>query len=246
VVPLRGVFWVLFGLLCAAGLVDLALLIKHAYLLLSKDTQHPASVSVLLVSGLLAVPLGLFCWVVRKHLVDLPAIAAPVVSSEQVLFQAGIPREDLETLGSERFPNHIDPGQRTDNWVRGGILLVGLLTVATVIVLYSQERPSASAASGSVPAARTVVTASPGQSLGVLLVVPCGTLLLILLCDNRDYTSSRSGRRCWSSVSSLPWAWADWPWRRRDRDWGLGWASWAAPGRCVPAPTFGAPGAIRG
>jgi hypothetical protein len=139
IVPLRGLFRVLLVVLAAAFVLDVCVLLKNGYWLFSRESQVNGSIGALLLSGLLAAPLGLLSLLVYRRLVVLPLIEARPVNVENVIFQKGIPPEDYTTLGTERFPNHIAPEQRTDNWIRGGVVLAALATVVILIATHSSE-----------------------------------------------------------------------------------------------------------
>ncbi len=179
VVPARGLIWVAYGLAWAANVSTIAAFVLMG-LALFGDKRTPALVVTVVLAGLLAGP----CYLLRKRLAAKVVYGEkpvpPAVDMPAVSVAAGIEPGEFLRLGSERFPNHIDPARTADAKIRWG-LAVGGIGLALLLLLLAAQKSE-----GSKP---PLLDPSPVlAAVGLLLAYPAAALLLMLLTDNRDYT----------------------------------------------------------
>jgi hypothetical protein len=179
VVSARALLWVAYALAWAINILVFVVLVVKGISLFGSG-RSPGAFALVAASGLLAWP----AYKVRRLLADKVIYGgspvAPAVDIGSVNVEQGVEPHEFLRLGSERFPNHIDPRGRTDTGLRWGLLLGGIGTALLLSVV---------AANLPAGATRPVVGDSAIlASLGILWTYVAGSLLLMLLANNRDYT----------------------------------------------------------
>jgi hypothetical protein len=180
VVAVRGLFWVLYGLAWAANVLTLAIVALMGLALIFGKSRPAGLVVTVIVCGLLAWPCyKLRTWFARKVIYgELPP--PPEGSFGSVQVESGIEADEFLRLGSERFPNHIDPSRAAHTLIRWLVLLGGLALAGLFACLAAKQADGPRGPLVDVPLGRAAA--------GLMLAYGAGVVLLLLLADNRDYT----------------------------------------------------------
>jgi hypothetical protein len=186
VVPLRALLWLATGVAWLLFLTDALLCAARILQLLSGEKRTAVTIITAILTGTLAWPLYRLGRLTQRRLIELPPIDPPAVAVGNASFRRGIPEEVFSDLGSERFPNHVDPNRHADLWIRCvlALALVGLL----VLLYHLNSRLPATHLSQPLLVISSPRVAAAVFDVGLLLALASATLLAVLLYDNRDYT----------------------------------------------------------
>jgi hypothetical protein len=179
VLPARGLLWLVYGLAWAANVLTIVIFVLKGLALLFGDSRPPALIITVIVAGLLAWP----CYKLRKlfaaKVIDVGLPESPALNLRSVNVTVGVEQDEFLRLGSERFPNHINPDRAVDARIRWGLLLGGMGLALLFLYLAAQQ------SEGPKPPR----IGPPGNlaAVGLLLAYAAGVLLLMFLANHRDY-----------------------------------------------------------
>lgn len=185
--PIRAAIWTVWLAIWAAFLVSVALLVKSIYQVTQQGlvgAQLTLAVSTLVIAIVaLVVQRTMF-----RRVLDVSQIKPPEISVGLAHIEHGIPRNELKTLGSERFPNVIHPQWRVDIRIR--ILVVALVVALVAFALFvwydSSERVTNTDWLAPIESWNRLVRAIP-LGVGIFMTSVGGVLLISLLGSNYDY-----------------------------------------------------------